>query len=48
MASTQLEEMKAVNVSVVVPEEYLSGYPKSPHVLTVAQFFDRVKLALAQ
>ena len=48
MAPTQLEEMKAVNVTVVVPEEYHAGYPKSPNVLTVSQFFDRVKVALAK
>jgi hypothetical protein len=42
MAPTQLDEMKAVNVTVVVPEEYHKGYPKSPNVLTVTQFFERV------
>lgn len=47
MAPTQLEEMKAVNVSVVVPEEYHKGYPKSPNVLTVSQFFEHVQEALA-
>jgi hypothetical protein len=48
MAPTQLEEMKAVNVTVVVPEEYHAGYPESPNVLTVTEFFDQVKVALGK
>ena len=46
MAPSQLEEMKAVNVTVVVPKEYYKAYPKSPNVLTVSDFFGKVKTAL--
>jgi hypothetical protein len=46
IAKTQLEEMREANVTVVVPDTYHAGYPKSPNVLSVAQFFDRIKTAL--
>jgi hypothetical protein len=47
MAPTQLEEMKDANVTVVVPDDYRTGYPLSPNVLSVEEFFAKVKAALA-
>ncbi len=46
MAASQLEEFDEANVNVIVPDEYRKGYPKSPRVLSVSQFFQRVQDAL--
>lgn len=47
MAASQLKELDDANVNVIVPNRYRKGYPKSPRVLSVADFFDRVKGALS-
>lgn len=48
MAASQLKEFDEANVNIIVPDEYRKkGYPKSPRVLSVSQFFERVKDALA-
>jgi hypothetical protein len=46
MALSQLQEFDEANVNVVVPDRYRKGYPRSPRVLSVSEFFDRVKRAL--
>ena len=46
MARTQLDEMRAANVTVVVPKEYLGGYPKDSNVLSIGEFFDKIGSAL--
>ena len=46
MAESQLEEFDEADVNVIVPDEYKKGYPKSPLVLSVTQFFEKVTEAL--